>query len=318
MKLLTSFVQDKITEPTAITVGKFDGIHKGHDYLVSRVIEQKKRGLSAVMVTFDMSPRIALGDREDVSLLTNEEKYFLLEKRGIDYLIECPFEKEIVLMEPEEFFLQLVNRFSMKYMAAGIDFRFGHNGRGDVFLLEKLARKEGIVLEIKDKIREDQREISSTYIREEISRGNLEKANHLLGHPYFLCGTVVHGNHLGNQLGFPTINVIPPAQKMLPPFGVYATRVLADEKWYEGMTNVGKKPTIAGDRLPGVETNIFDFSGDLYEKNVVIAFYRHLRPEQKFSTMEQLSSQIKKDCGQVKEFFMQNTDTKDPFKTSSS
>lgn len=303
MKLLTSFLQDKITEPTAVTVGKFDGIHKGHDYLVSQVIKQKKKGLSAVLVTFDLSPRIVLGDREGVSLLTNEEKHFLLEKRGIDYLIECPFQKEIMSMEPEEFFYQLIHRFSMKYIVTGSDFRFGHKGRGDVLLLEKLAQKEGISLEIKEKLKEDFREISSTYIREEINRGNLEKANHLLGYPYFVYGTVVHGNHLGNRLGFPTINVIPPVQKMLPPFGVYATRVQIDGKWYEGMTNVGKKPTIAGNRLPGVETNIFDFHEKIYGKNVIIAFYRYLRPERKFSTTEQLSRQIEEDCRQIKIFF---------------
>ena len=206
-------------------------------------------------------------------------------------------------MEPEEFIYQLVHRFSMKYMAVGSDFRYGHRGRGDVALLRELAQKEGFTLEVKEKLKEDHRDISSTYIREEIRQGHIAKANHLLGHPYFVRGTVAHGNHLGNQLGFPTINLIPPALKMLPPFGVYATRVKIGEKYYQGMTNVGIKPTIAGERVAGVETNVFDFSGDLYGQDVVIFFYEYLRPERKFSSLDELSGQLAADCGQVKAFF---------------
>lgn len=303
MKLLTSFIHDTIKKPTAVTVGKFDGIHRGHACLASQIIEQRSNGFLAVMVTFDTSPRIALGQSRDANLLTNEEKHFLLEQRGLDYLVECPFQREIASMEPEAFIRQLTERFSMKYMAVGSDFHFGHKGRGDVVLLKKLAAEYGFRLVVKEKLKEDHRDISSTYIREEMRRGNIEKVNHLLGHPFFVCGTVVHGNHLGNCLGFPTINLIPPADKMLPLFGVYATTVQIDGNRYQGMTNVGIKPTIEGKRMPGVETNIFDFSGDLYGKRAVIFFHKYIRPEQKFAATDALSRQMESDYRAVRNYF---------------
>lgn len=134
------------------------------------------------------------------------------------------------------------------------------------------------------------REISSTFIREEIQKGHIKKANHLLGYPYFACGTVVHGKHLGSRLGFATINITPPPEKLLPPFGVYVTQVRIDGRTYRGVTNVGVKPTIEGERLPGIETHIFDFSGELYGERVCVSFFDFLRPEQKFFSVEALRS----------------------------
>ncbi len=295
MKILTSLRDNQIACPTAVTVGKFDGLHRGHDLLAHRILAQRERGLSSVVVTFDTSPRVVLLGQENRSLVTREEKKYLLEQDGIDYLAECSFEEEIVHMEPEEFIRLLAENFSMRYLAVGTDFRFGYRGRGDVTLLRRLSGKMGFELEVVEKIREDSREISSTFIREEIQKGNIKKANHLLGHPYFACGTVVHGKHMGSRLGFATINITPSPEKLLPPFGVYVTRVRIDGQEYRGVTNVGTKPTIEGERLPGIETHIFDFSGELYGERVCVFFYDFLRPEQKFSSVEALRSQVKTD-----------------------
>ena len=153
----------------------------------------------------------------------------------------------------------------------------------------------GFELEVVEKVREDSREISSTFIREEIQKGHIKKANHLLGYPYFACGTVVHGKHLGSRLGFATINITPPPEKLLPPFGVYVTQVRIDGRTYRGVTNVGVKPTIEGERLPGIETHIFDFSGELYGERVCVSFFDFLRPEQKFSSVGALRGQVAED-----------------------
>ena len=270
--------ENRIACPTAVTVGKFDGLHRGHDLLAHRILEQKGRGLSSVVVTFDASTRVVLQGQKNRSLVTREEKKYLLERDGIEYLAECSFEDEIVHMEPEEFIRLLKDNFSMKYLAVGTDFHFGYRGRGDVDLLRRLAGEMGFELEVVEKIREDSREISSTFIREEIQKGHIKKANHLLGYPYFACGTVVHGKHLGSRLGFATINITPPPEKLLPPFGVYVTQVRIDGRTYRGVTNVGVKPTIEGERLPGIETHIFDFSGELYVERVCVSFFDFLRP----------------------------------------
>ena len=287
--------ENRIACPTAVTVGKFDGLHRGHDLLAHRILEQKGRGLSSVVVTFDASPRVVLQGQKNRSLVTREEKKYLLERDGIEYLAECSFEDEIVHMEPEEFIRLLKDNFSMKYLAVGTDFHFGYRGRGDVDLLRRLAGEMGFELEVVEKIREDSREISSTFIREEIQKGHIKKANHLLGYPYFACGTVVHGKHLGSRLGFATINITPPPEKLLPPFGVYVTQVRIDGRTYRGVTNVGVKPTIEGERLPGIETHIFDFSGELYGERVCVSFFDFLRPEQKFSSVGALRGQVAED-----------------------
>ena len=303
MRILTSLLEDKITEHTAVTVGKFDGMHQGHELLARKILAQKEQGLASVVVSFDMSPRIVLGEQESGSLVTNQEKQVLLEQLGVDYLILCPFRDEIMHMEPEEFIEILTQRFGMRYMAVGTDFSFGYRGRGNVPLLRQLAPKLGFVLDVEEKIRDDHRDISSTYIREEIRKGNIGKVNQLLGYPYFVCGTIEHGKHLGSRLGFPTINIIPPGEKILPLYGVYVTEVTIGKDRYRGVSNVGKKPTIRGERLPGVETHLLDFQGDLYGENAKVSFLAYLRPEKRFDSVEELRQQIDRDRQRAAAYF---------------
>lgn len=305
MKKSTDFY---IGEPTVVSLGKFDGIHRGHELLMECVAEQKKKGLKTVVFTFDIPPRQQVSGEEGKVLTTNLEKVQLFEKLGIDYLIECPFTPEIMHILPEDFIEMLVKKLHMKCLVAGKDFRFGYQRRGDFRLLQEKAETYGYSALIVDKMKEDGRDISSTFIREEITAGNIEKANHLLGYPYFIQGKVVHGRNLGSRSLYPTVNQIPQPEKILPPFGVYVTRVFVEDKVFGGITNVGVKPTIEGENPVGVETHLFDFQGDIYEKTVKVEFLKPVRRERKFDSVEELKEQIKNDIESAKKYYKNITD----------
>lgn len=291
-------------QPSVITFGKFDGLHRGHEFLMDRQKEQSSiNGYKRIVFTFDIPPKTkVLGDASKV-ITTNDEKQYIFEKDGVDYLIECPFTKEVMCMEPEEFVSMIVSRLNVKCIVVGDDFRFGHNRAGDHELLLKLAPKYGYELIVVDKLKDNGRDISSTYIREEVARGNIKKANSLLGYPYFIMGRVVHGKQLGRTIGIPTINMLPEAEKILPPFGVYASKVNVSDKWYLGITNIGRKPTIEGENPVGVETYIIDFSQDVYDYVVTIELYDFLRPEKKFDSIEELKEQISGDIVKVIKYY---------------
>ncbi len=183
-------------------------------------------------------------------------------------------------------------------IVVGTDCGFGYKRAGNAELLKAQKESLGYELEIVDKKQDDSvhRDISSTYIKEELDRGNIEKANELLGEPYAIHGLVAHGNHMGGPvLGFPTANLLPPPEKYLPPFGVYVSKVLVDGKYYGGITNIGKKPTIRGDNPISVETFVFDLDQDLYGKPIEVQLLNFERPERKFQSLEELKSQINKD-----------------------
>lgn len=295
MKILKSLVHETIEENTAVTVGKFDGIHKGHELLTQKLREQKKEGLASCVLTFDVSPRIRLEKDMTKLLITNAEREHIFEAEEMDYLAQCPFADEIMCLEPEEFIRLLVENYHMRYMVCGTDFSFGRMGRGNVIMLRELAKTYGFTLEVLEKLQQDHRDISSTYVREEIAAGHIEKGNELLGYEYFVWGKVVHGFHLGSKMGMPTINLIPSEDKLLPKNGVYVTRIEIDHHVYHGVTNVGVKPTVTGENRMGIETHILDFNQDVYEKEVRVVFLKHLRDEIKFENVDALFQQIASD-----------------------
>ncbi len=303
MKYMKKSTDFYIEDPTVVSLGKFDGIHRGHELLMECVKQQKKQGLKTVVFTFDIPPKKQVSGEEGLVLTTNGEKVQLFEKLGIDYLIECHFTPEIMRMEPEDFIEMLVKKLHMKCLVAGKDFRFGHNRRGDYkFLLEK-GEIYGYEPRIVEKMQDKGRDISSTYIREELSRGNIEKANELLGYHYFIQGEVVHGRKLGSTSLYPTINQVPQPEKILPPFGVYVTRVILGDKSFGGITNLGIKPTLGGENPVGVETHLFDFQGDIYGRTVKVEFLKPLRREMKFHSIEELKIQIQKDIELAKSYY---------------
>ena len=303
MKYIRNTVDFQIEEETVISLGKFDGIHRGHELLMEKLAEKKKEGLKAAIFTFDIPPRKSVQHVEAKVLTTNEEKMHIFEEMGIDYLIECPFTKEIMCMEPEDFICMLVKKLRVKCIVAGSDFHFGHNRRGDYKMLQEYAGKLGYEAVILQKIKEDSRDISSTFVREEIAAGNIEKANHLLGYRYFVKGIVKHGRQIGRTIGIPTINLIPPEEKLLPPFGVYVTEVVIGEERYRGVTNVGCKPTVGDHNPVGVETYLLDFGENAYDRVVTVEFLSRIREEHKFESIEALKEQMENDIAYTESYF---------------
>lgn len=282
-----------VREETAVTLGKFDGLHRGHQELVQRIL--KKKELKSVIFTIN-------SHKKDV-LLTVEEKRELLERLGIAYLIDCPFLPHISRMEPEEFVREiLVNRLHAKYIAVGSDFRFGHDRKGDAALLLWLQQKYGFHVEVIEKETFEGKEISSTYVKEAMEQGDMELVQKLLGYPYFVSGEVLHGRKLGRTLGMPTTNLVPTTKKLLPPNGVYLSRTRIEGKIYPGITNIGYKPTI-GETFRGVETYMFDFDGDLYGENIEVELLKYKRPEIKFDSVDALKAQMQADIAFGKEYF---------------
>ena len=303
MEYIHSLFNTTIKEPTAITVGKFDGIHKGHHLLTSDIISKESSGLKSCMITFTNSPRIALTYDKSPTLITNKERVFMLDNNGLDYLIECPFDKQLMETDARSFIAYLVNNLNMKYMVAGSDFTFGYKGAGNVEMLRELSKEMGFELRIIDKIKLNDRDISSTYIREELKLGHIDTVNEMLGYEYFVWGEVVHGAHLGHTIGIPTINIMPEASKLVPKFGVYVTTIDFDGRIYHGVTNVGTKPSVSDANIVGIETHILDYNGDLYGKFVKVTFVSFLRPEMKFNSIDELKAQMSRDKVTAKDFF---------------
>ena len=299
MEYIKNTTEFSISEETAVSLGRFDGIHKGHVRLLEYLKEKKRLGQKSVVFTFDIPPRQRVGAwAQSKVLTTNEEKMRLFEQNGMDYVIECPFTPEIMHMEAEDFVDMIVRRLHIKSLVVGSDFHFGHNRRGDYQLLRALAGVYGYDVKVVDKVQENGRDISSTLVREEILAGRIESANKLLGYPYFVQGKVVHGNEMGRLFGVPTANLLPPDEKLLPPYGVYVTRTSISgrgDRVYGGITNVGCKPTIQGSNPVGVETHLFDFDEWIYDREIKVEFLKCVRQEQKFDSLEQLKLQMNKD-----------------------
>lgn len=298
MQIITGTRDFHIEEPTVVAIGKFDGRHKGHQKLLREMIRLKgERGLKTAVFTFDMELFAAEEGKGRTVITTNLERRNNMARMDIDYLVEYPFDRSVAHMMPEDFVAKvLVRQMHARAVVAGPDCSFGYRGAGDAALLCALGPRYGFEAVIIQKERDDHRDISSTYIREELDRGNMEKANELLGQPYGVHGTVVHGNHIGGPvLGFPTANILPPGEKHLPRFGVYASRVLVDGKYYGGVSNIGRKPTVSGDNPVGVETYLMGLADDLYGKMIEVQLLHFLRPEQKFASLDRLKEQIERD-----------------------
>lgn len=301
MKIYTDFFQEHIEKGTAVTIGKFDGFHRGHKKLLDLIKNEKK--LESLVVTFSTSPRVILSDAENKNLCTDNERRLILENEKIDDLLECSFDKRFSETEPEEFIRILLSNYSMKFLAVGSDFTFGRCGAGNTELLKKLSNKYSFKLLVIDKIKDMGRDISSSFIREKIKAGDVEAAEELLGYPYFIVGKIVHGRHLGTSMGIPTINLFPPLDKLLPPKGVYFTRTEIDGKIIDGVTNIGVRPTVDSSGKLTVETNLLYEGGDLYGETAIVRFYHYERPEQKFSSIDELKNRIEMDRKEALAFF---------------
>lgn len=302
MEYIRGTTSIQIKKPSVISLGKFDGLHMGHKQLLAAMLRKKQEGLATVMFTFDIPPRTLLDGGSSGVLTTNAEKEAVFARNGIDYLIEYPFTDRVRFMESEDFVRLLAEKLNVRCVVAGRDFCFGHNRRGDYRTLERLAPVYGYETIIVEKKQYEGRDISSTFIREELKAGRMERVNMLLGYEYFIKGTVVHGRRIGHEIGIPTVNLLPSAEKLLPPFGVYASRVMIGGNCFGGITNVGLKPTIEGENPIEVETHIFDFQENLYGREIEVALLGFLRSERKFASIAELKRQMKKDMEHGNEY----------------
>lgn len=296
MKYFTNIDDIEIQGKSAVTLGKFEGIHRGHQELITKIIKKKNEGFNAVVFTFEKPVGAFLRGTEYKVLLTKEERRERFKALNPDYIVECPMNESIFHMEAESFIEDiLVKRLNIKYIAVGTDFRFGYKAKGDYKLLKEFAQKYDYEVEVVEKVLYSGEEISSTRIRKCIEDGDIDSANKMLGFNYPITEQVIHGRKLGRELGMPTANVLPPKEKLLPPFGVYVSAVEIEGKRYGGITNIGFKPTVTEDRVCLSETFIFDYSGDLYGKRLSFELLIHERPEQKFSSIDELKMKMHKD-----------------------
>lgn len=281
---------------TAVSIGKFDGVHLGHRRLLEELIDQKEKGLLAAVFTFDPYPEVFFGYGSKQMLTTLEEKEQIFEKMGIDILVEFPFNAVSAATPSREFVTRfLCSHLRARFIAAGPDLSFGDHGSGNFSLLEELAPEYGFTAKKIEKVIMDENIISSTLIRRLISTGEVTTAARYLGEPYMVRGRIVHGKALGRRIGIPTLNQVPPEDKLLPPFGVYYSDVLIGEKKYCGMTNIGIKPTVSEEKRVTVETYLYDFRDDIYGETATVQLLTHRRPEMKFGSLEELKKTMEQD-----------------------
>lgn len=294
MKYITGIGSYHGTKKTAVTMGKFDGLHRGHQKLVDKIRSYATDECDSVLCAFDM--------HRD-AIMTNRERREHLEGK-IDWLIDCPFTETLRNMEAEDFIRDILCAgLNAAHIVVGRDFVFGHNKRGSVEMLERYAPRYGYTVDVVEKERYGDMIISSTYIRDALAQGDVRLAEQLLGYPYELTGPVRHGKQLGRTLGFPTMNVEPEAQKILPRYGVYACRVKIDGEWYNGVGNAGVKPTVTDERRRLFEVYVYGYEGDAYGKEVTVRFCGFERPEVKFGSVEELREQVMKDMQYGIDFF---------------
>lgn len=302
MEIITNTVDFYLEKETAAAIGKFDGIHVGHRRLLDEILACKKNGLASCVFTFDPAPAVLFGLSDGRELTTREEKRLLFERMGVDILVEFPLTAQTAAMPPEKFVYEvLAKQMNVRFLAAGSDLSFGAKGAGNAKLLKKLGEELGFGVKTIEKVCIEGREVSSTYVRSQVEAGNMEAAEKLLGMPYFLTGQVVRGKQIGRTLGFPTLNILPAKNKLLPPNGVYYSQVRCRNRVYRAISNVGCKPTVTDEQVMGVESYLYDFDEEAYGEQIEVYLQKFRRPEQKFDSIEDLQCQLEKDIAAGRE-----------------
>lgn len=296
MEIIADTSEFYLNKETAVAIGKFDGVHLGHRRLLDEILSWKKRGLSACVFTFNPAPSVYFGGDPHV-LTTNEEKRIIFERMGVDILVEFPMNGNTAATLPELFVSEyLINQMNMRFIAAGTDISFGARGVGDAELLKKMAKEYNYEIKLIDKVHtSDGVEISSSLVRNYVEQGQMESVEKLIGAAYSISGNIVHGNSIGHTIGFPTINIYPDENKLLPPYGVYTSSTFVNGRTYNSVSNIGCKPTIGGEVRPSVETYIYDFDENIYGCDAIVYLEKFRRPEKKFSGLEELKTQLQKD-----------------------
>ena len=298
MKIYKSIDEYNESKSSVVTIGTFDGVHKGHQKVFDKVINASKlSNLSSVVLTFFPHPRIILNKYNDVKMIdTLDEKIDHLEKIGIDHLVIHPFDKKFSLLSANQFIEDyLVEKLKLKHIIIGYDHRFGKGREASITDLKKYSSEFNFVVDEIDAQEIEKIAISSTKIRKSINEGDLETTRVYLGRFFSLTGKVVKGDGLGKQIDYPTANIkIEENYKIIPKDGVYYIKTTIDNKLYNGMMNIGHRPTI-GSKEKSIEVNLFNFNRDIYDKTISINVIKKIRDEKKFSSIEALKAQLAKD-----------------------
>ena len=289
-----------------IALGFFDGVHIGHSALLRRAAEKAAElGAVPTAFTFDRQPAAAITGTKVPLLTASEDRIWLMQQCcGIRDVVVANFES-MMRMDWQDFITEyLVRELGVVHVVAGHDFHFGYMGKGNPVRLQEKCAELGVGCDIIGKIEEDGITISSTYIRTLVAQGEMERAMRFLGHPHILSDRVVHGQKLGSQLGFPTVNLRVPERVIVPAYGVYATKVHFQNQCRMAVTNVGVRPTVENnDGRVTVEGFILDFDGNLYGETVRMEFYKRLRGEQKFPSLQELAQEVARNAQQTRDYF---------------
>lgn len=296
MEIIAGTTEFYLEKETAVAIGKFDGIHIGHRRLLEEILVRKREGMAACVFTFDPPPGVMFGLSDGKVLTTREEKRVLLERMGVDILVEFPLDRQTASIPPAAFVKDiLAGRLKAGLVAAGSDVSFGAGGAGNAALLAALAPECGFALKTIDKVCFGDKQVSSTYVRSQVEQGNMLLTEQLMGMPYTLMGRVKHGRKLGRKLGMPTVNLLPGPEKLLPPKGVYFSTVLYAGSRYRAISNIGYKPTVSEEQIMGVESYLYDFRQEIYGEEIEVRLHEFKRPEMKFDGVEALKAQLMED-----------------------
>ena len=294
-------------EKTVIALGFFDGVHRGHGALLRKAAERAgELNATPAVFTFDRSPKEFVTGKPVLLINSNDDRRDIIRRvYGIQRVIFAPFDRGMMTMPWQDFITELlVKQYGAVHLVAGHDYRFGHKNEGTVERLREKCRELGLGCDIIPKVELEGITVSSTYIRTLLEQGDVERAALFLGHPHCLSQTVRHGQRLGRTIGIPTVNLAVPAHVLTPERGVYITRAfLPDGRSCPGVTNVGTRPTVTEGDTVSVETYLLGFDGDLYGQTVRLDFYKRLRGEVKFPSLEALRQEILRNVAETEAYF---------------
>ena len=298
MEIVDSVLDTRQLPPTAVALGLFDGLHRGHQAVIRRAVGVP--GLIPAVFTFRYDDEAVVTKKNYARILSPALKMKILEQMGVRVVLQPPF-STIMAMDPADFFYKVIAGFMRAgAVVCGEDFRFGKNAAGDALLLRKLCEENGIRFATVPPVEDEGKPVSSTRIREALRQGDIETANRLLGYPFMTDGTVVHGQHMGHALGFPTINQLFQPGQLIPRFGVYATIAEIDGERYIGATDIGVKPTVGDSFQPAAETHLLDFDRDIYGAEVTVSYHAFLRGERKFQSLSELTETVLANAEQAR------------------
>lgn len=310
MEVIRDLTAVHLTRPTVLTIGSFDGIHRGHKHLIGRVIARaKETGAASALVTLHPHPKIVLRPNSPLEYLsTIEERLDLLAPLGLDYAVVLPFSIEYSQVRARDFVQMLIDHLHMQEIFCGLDFALGYKREGNVAFLTELGREKGFRVSVVEPQKFDGEIMSSTRIRHSIADGDLDTATRFLGRYPSVRGRVVKGDQRGRQLGFPTANLGVAEHRLIPADGIYAVRVKTGDRWYGGAASIGIRPTFGGGQRQ-LEVYILDFDGDLYDQVIEVQFIKRLRPEMKFDSIQALVEQMKRDVAATREVLTSTQET---------